>query len=42
MIFTITGFTTPNSQPNDYTVLSSYDSLGYQIDQSLDDIQFLV
>ena len=42
MTFTITGFTTPLVAPSDYTILSSYDADGYQIDQSLTDIIFSI
>ena len=42
MKFTITGFKTPKTAPTDYTILSSYDALGYQIDQSNSDILFSI
>ena len=38
MNFTISSFTTPLSDPSDYTVVTSYDSEGYLMDQSSTDI----
>jgi hypothetical protein len=38
--FTISGFTSPSFQPNDFTFLSSYDSSGFLIDQDTSTIKY--
>jgi len=40
MTFTISGFTSPLSTPIDYTIISSFDSGGFFIDQSKTDVRF--
>ncbi len=42
MQFSIGGFTSPSSAPSDYTFLSSYDSSGFRIDQSTNNILYAI
>lgn len=42
MSFTISGFVSPSSPPNDFTILNSYDSLGFLIDQNSNTIKYSI
>lgn len=42
MTFSVTGLTSPQTIPNDYSILTSYDSSNYIIDQSANNILFVL